>query len=66
MRVRMLFAITGTRNGEDWPAIGGEIDLPDVEAADMCAAGLSERVEAAVLEITAPAATVRPRKKAAQ
>lgn len=47
MKVRMLTHIGGTRNGESWPSIGGEIDLPDLEGADMCAAGYAEPVAAA-------------------
>lgn len=41
MIVRMRAAISGTRNGEDWPPIGGTVELPDDEAADLCAAGLA-------------------------
>lgn len=53
MKVRMKTQITGSRNGVRWPAAGGEVDLPDNEAADLCAAGLAEpmvedRVEKAV------------------
>ena len=44
MKVRMKVAVSGTRNGQDWPAKGEEIDLPDGEAADLCAAGLAEPV----------------------
>lgn len=39
MRVRMTTHIGGTRNGEEWPAIGGVIDLPDHEATDLISAG---------------------------
>ena len=46
MKVTMRAEISGTRNGVDWPKKGGEIDLPDQEAADMCAAGLAEPVAA--------------------
>jgi hypothetical protein len=42
MHVKMLSTITGTRNGADWPAVGGVIELPDGEAVDMIAAGLAE------------------------
>jgi len=41
MRVRMRVAISGSRNGEDWPPAGGEIDLPDEEAAHLIAQGLA-------------------------
>jgi hypothetical protein len=37
----MKIAISGSRNGADWPAAGGEIDLPDEEAAHLVAQGLA-------------------------
>lgn len=36
--------ITGTRDGVRWPAPGGEVDLPDVEAAKLVAADRAEAV----------------------
>lgn len=45
MRVRMKIHITGTRNGEDWPAKGDDIDLPDTEAADLIANGYAQLAE---------------------
>lgn len=50
MKVVMTAGISGTRNGEDWPPVGGTIDLPEREARDMVAAGLARfpgEVEAA-------------------
>lgn len=44
MKVRMKVAVSGTRNGQDWPAKGGQMDLPDGEGADLCSAGLAEPV----------------------
>jgi hypothetical protein len=44
MKVRMNIHITGSRNGVRWPAAGGEVVLPDNEAADLCAQGLAEPV----------------------
>ncbi|MGI5493878.1 hypothetical protein [Microtetraspora malaysiensis] len=41
MRIRMLAKISGTRDGKDWPDVGGEIDLPDDEAAGLIAAGMA-------------------------
>lgn len=41
MIVRMTVRLSGTRNGQDWPGIGETVDLPDAEAADLCAAGLA-------------------------
>lgn len=64
MRVRMKLSITGTRDGKDWPAKGEEVDLPDTEGADLCAAGIAEPVVVERAEkATAPAAEKRARKK---
>lgn len=41
MRVRMKIAISGSRNGADWPPAGGEIDLPDEEAEHLVTIGLA-------------------------
>lgn len=41
MRVRMKIAISGSRNGADWPPAGGEIDLPNEEAAHLITQGLA-------------------------
>lgn len=46
----MTANITGCRNGISWPAVGGEIDLPDSEAAEMCAAGFVEPVPEPAVE----------------
>lgn len=40
----MKTKITGSRNGVRWPDAGGVKDLPDNEAADLCAAGLAEPI----------------------
>jgi hypothetical protein len=37
--VVMKSRIGGTRNGEEWPAVGGVVDVPDHEAADLITAG---------------------------
>lgn len=42
MRVAMKLQISGTRNGEPWPARGETIDLPDDEAAALVAQGAAE------------------------
>ena len=39
VRVQMLVAISGTRNGEKWPDVGGVISLPADEAAGYIANG---------------------------
>lgn len=37
MLVTMIGTISGSRDGEPWPLIGGSIDLPDDEAANLIA-----------------------------
>lgn len=37
MRIILKHQISGTRNGEDWPAAGSTVDLPDDEAAGLLA-----------------------------
>jgi hypothetical protein len=37
--IRMNIHVTGTRNGVEWPYIGGTIDLPYGEAIQLAAAG---------------------------
>lgn len=39
MLVKMRAELSGLRNGQPWPPIGGVIELPDDEAATMCANG---------------------------
>lgn len=41
----MKAAVSGTRDGVSWPAIGEEVDLPTVEAAAYCAMGMAEEVK---------------------
>ncbi len=54
MRVQMRVPISGSRDGVDWPPVGGTIDLPADEAEHLCAAGLA-----------IPAAAPEPEKAAA-
>jgi hypothetical protein len=44
MRVKMKVAVSGARDGQSWPGIGEEIDLPDEEAAGYLAAGMAAPV----------------------
>jgi len=44
MKIRMKVYISGTRNGQNWPNAGEEIDVPDAEGADLCAGGFAEPV----------------------
>lgn len=49
MRIQMKIELSGARDGVKWPGIGSEVDLPDDEAAQMCANGyaapVAERAE---------------------
>lgn len=44
MRIRMLVAMTGTRDGEPWPEQGEEAELPTAAAAHLVASGVAEEV----------------------
>ncbi|MET7643045.1 hypothetical protein ABZS83_05250 [Streptomyces sp. NPDC005426] len=46
MKIRMLVAMTGTRDGVPWPAEGEEADLPTAAAAHLVSAGVAEEVTA--------------------
>lgn len=63
MRVRMKVTIGGFRNGQAWPAIGGEIDVCDREANDLIANGYAETIEEAPHADPAPKRTPRGRGK---
>ena len=69
MKVRMGIQVTGTRNGHDWPAPGGTIDIPDDEAQNLINHGDAERVDAEPLEAAAiapdePERAVKPTTRA--
>lgn len=59
-RIRMLVAITGTRNGEPWPEVGEEVDVSEAEAVDMITAGLAEVGE----EVDVTASKPEPKSRA--
>jgi hypothetical protein len=44
MKVRMKLQISGNRDGVVWPPAGEVKELPDHEAARLCASGLAEPV----------------------
>jgi hypothetical protein len=58
MFIRMLFEITGTRNGQPWPKRGGLIDLPASEAKNLIAQGLAVHIDAPVELAEAAPATI--------
>lgn len=64
MRVAMTVQITGTRDGRDWPAPGGVIDVPEAEAADLIRAGLATAVQGRPSVPTVETATEAPAERA--
>lgn len=63
MRVKMKADISGSRNGRPWPRRGESVDLPDQEAAQLCAGGMAEPVAAKAKPETAvppPAEVTEP------
>jgi hypothetical protein len=44
MKVKLRSEISGSRDGQAWPSAGSEIDLPDDEAAALCASGAARPV----------------------
>lgn len=40
----MKVDVSGFRDGSPWPGKGGEIVVPDVEGAELCAQGMAEPV----------------------
>lgn len=41
MKVQMKVPLSGTRDGKEWPQVGGEVNLPKDEAVALCSAGLA-------------------------
>lgn len=65
MKVRLKVAISGTRNGVEWPTRGGVVDLPASEAVDLINGGLAEpvKLEDAVETASAPSGDVETAEK---
>ncbi len=64
----MKIWISGTRNGVPWPVPGETVDLPDIEAAKLCAQGSAVPVVEDKTEQAAPEAaeTRKPTKATAR
>lgn len=45
--VRMKTQILATRPGGAWPEVGGTVDVPDIEGAELCAHGYAVPVKTA-------------------
>lgn len=65
----MKVAMTGTIDGKDWPAVGGDIEVADHVAQDMILNGYADKadkpakapkVEAAAVDPVEETATVKP------
>lgn len=64
MKIKLKVTLSGTRDGIEWPPVGGSVDLPEAEAAQMIAAGLASAVTPAPVETaTANTSTVETRKR---
>jgi hypothetical protein len=61
-KIRMLVNISGTRDGQQWPPIGGTINLPEAEAEQYVALGYADTVETSKTE----KATAAPGEKRAR
>lgn len=61
MRVKMIVQLSGTRDGKPWPGRGEVVDLPDEEAAQMCASGMAETAKSGTEKaVPAKAETTEP------
>ena len=59
-KIEILARISGTRDGADWPGVGGSLVVPDEEAADLVRLGFARVVEAKAAErAVAPKAETR-------
>jgi len=58
--VRMLVSISGTRDGQDWPARGGLLEVADAEATALVAGGLAEAVAPEAGEVETASVDTRP------
>ena len=64
MKIRMKIQLTGTRDGVRWPKVGEVVDLPDHEAARLCANGRAEPVVEDKTEKAVPRKKAETRKAA--
>jgi len=58
-KVEMVVLISGTRDGVDWPAVGGLIDVPAQEAAELVANGFARPPEGKSVKAEPETATAR-------
>lgn len=62
MKVRIVNRPTGLLNGQEWPEVGEEFEVPDEVGKDMCSSGIAEPVA----QKKAEAAEKRPAAKRAE
>jgi hypothetical protein len=43
-KIEMIRLVSGSRDGEDWPAIGTQFEVPDAEADDLIRMGIARAV----------------------
>ena len=58
-KVEMVIQISGSRNGSDWPAPGGTIDVPADEAANLISNGFARVPEGKSVKAEPEKATAR-------
>lgn len=59
----MKVQISGSRDGQSWPAVGEEIVVSDTEGAELCAQGYAEPVAEPAKPEKATARKAETRKK---
>ena len=66
MKVEMKVRLSGTVNGQDYPARGGVLETTDEHGAELCAAGLATPIVSAEPQVeraVAPTAEKRTTRK---
>ena len=58
-KVEMVVQISGARDGVDWPAPGGTLDVPEQEAAELIANGFARKPEGKSVKAEPEKATAR-------
>jgi hypothetical protein len=58
-KVQITTRISGTRDGVEWPAPGGELTVPDGEAADLVRLGFAKILAKPVERAVPPKAETR-------
>jgi hypothetical protein len=56
----MTAVISGTRDGADWPGLGGVVDVPNIEGAELIANGFARAVEQTTKPIVEKAVAPKP------